>query len=261
MEDIFPPGFRFFPTEEELVSFYLNNKLQGQTSAIDRVIPVIDINGVEPWNLPTLAGELCREDKEQWFFFSPGQEREARGGRPNRTTACGYWKATGSPGYVYSSDNKVIGVKKTMVFYKGKAPSGRKTKWKMNEYRAIQVSNQSNTATPQLRREFSLCRVYVISGSFRAFDRRPLERERVNQLPVNEIDQNPFGATSTHQDATSSFEISQLGGLQSNHMPLEVVGGSNSTNWHVNSNNENNGDEVQFQESLWEWDSEHFNWS
>lgn len=97
-----------------------------------------------------LAGELCREDKEQWFFFSPGQEREARGGRPNRTTACGYWKATGSPGYVYSSDNKVIGVKKTMVFYKGKAPSGRKTKWKMNEYRAIQVSNQSNTATPQV---------------------------------------------------------------------------------------------------------------
>jgi len=53
MEDIFPPGFRFFPTEEELVSFYLNNKLQGQTNAIDRVIPVIDINGVEPWNLPS----------------------------------------------------------------------------------------------------------------------------------------------------------------------------------------------------------------
>nr|QSD99900.1 NAC family transcription factor [Melilotus albus] len=258
MEDIFPPGFRFFPTEEELVSFYLNNKLQGQTNAIDRVIPVIDINGIEPWNLPTLAGEFCRGDKEQWFFFSPGQEREARGGKPNRTTACGYWKATGSPGYVYSSDNKVIGVKKTMVFYKGKAPSGRKTKWKMNEYRAIQVSNQSNTATPQLRREFSLCRVYVISGSFRAFDRRPLENERVDQLRVNEINQNPFGATSTHQagrmDASSSFEISQL---HSTNLQ-EVVGGSSSTNWHAN-NNENNGDEVQFQDSLWEWDNEHFN--
>jgi hypothetical protein len=53
MEDLFPPGFRFFPTEEELVSFYLNNKLQGQSNSIDRVIPVIDINGVEPWNLPS----------------------------------------------------------------------------------------------------------------------------------------------------------------------------------------------------------------
>ncbi|WJX43978.1 hypothetical protein P8452_31013 [Trifolium repens] len=251
MEDLFPPGFRFFPTEEELVSFYLNNKLQGQSNSIDRVIPVIDINGVEPWNLPTFAGELCREDKEQWFFFSPGQEREARGGRPNRTTACGYWKATGSPGYVYSSDNKVIGVKKTMVFYKGKAPSGKKTKWKMNEYRAIQVSNQSNTATPQLRREFSLCRVYVISGSFRAFDRRPLEKERVNQFKVNhhDINENPFGANQAiEMDASSSFEISHLHNAQLQ----EDVGGSNSTNWDVNNND--NGNDVDFQEPLWEWE-------
>ena len=71
----------------------------------------------------------------------PQQEREFRGGRPTRTTATGYWKATGSPCYVYSSsaesNNKVIGVRKTMVFYKGKAPNGKKTKWKMNEYKAI----------------------------------------------------------------------------------------------------------------------------
>lgn len=89
------------------------------------------------------SGELCKGDTEQWFFFTPRQEREARGGRPNRTTASGYWKATGAPGYVYSSDNRVIGVKKTMVFYKGKAPTGRKTKWKMNEYRAIEEEGSS----------------------------------------------------------------------------------------------------------------------
>lgn len=111
----------------------------------------------------------------------PRQEREARGGRPNRTTASGYWKATGSPNYVYSTSNKVIGVKKTMVFYKGKAPSGRKTKWKMNEYRAIEEevlasssSSTTNCTAPRLRHEMSVCRVYVISGSCRAFDRRPL---------------------------------------------------------------------------------------
>ncbi|KAL2328450.1 hypothetical protein Fmac_021877 [Flemingia macrophylla] len=227
-----PPGFRFFPTEEELVGFYLHNKLQGQTNslalalAIDSVIPVIDINRVEPWNLPTLAGERCRGDTEQWFFFSPGQEREARGGRPSRTTVCGYWKATGSPGYVYSSDNKVIGVKKSMVFYKGKAPMGRKTKWKMNEYRAIELSNQS---TPQLRREFSLCRVYIISGSFRAFDRRPLERE---------------GAESRRFDA-QEVEVAEGGDMS-------------SRNWNVNVNS----DEVQLQEptSLWEFEWEQLNW-
>jgi hypothetical protein len=98
-----------------------------------------------------VSGEMCRGDTEQWFFFTPRQEREARGGRPSRTTVSGYWKATGSPGYVYSSDNRVIGVKKTMVFYKGKAPTGRKTKWKMNEYRAIEeVTSSSSTIIPKV---------------------------------------------------------------------------------------------------------------
>ncbi|XP_061343889.1 NAC domain-containing protein 90-like [Gastrolobium bilobum] len=249
MEDL-PPGFRFFPTEEELVGFYLNNKLQAQRNAIDRVIPVIDINGVEPWNLPTLAGELCRGDTEQWFFFSPAQEREAKGGRPNRTTACGYWKATGSPGYVYSSDNKVIGLKKTMVFYKGKAPTGRKTKWKMNEYRAIQVSNQSTTATPQLRREFSLCRVYVISGSFRAFDRRPLEKEIRVESRVQDIARAQQPA---RVDGTSSSENSHLGGPHHSAYPQEA-GGSSSTKSNLHNN------EVQLQEPSWEWEWEQVKW-
>lgn len=92
---------------------------------------------------------MCGGEMEQWFFFVPRQEREMRGGRPSRTTASGYWKATGSPSYVYSSENKVIGVKKSMVFYKGKAPAGRKMKWKMNEYRAIK--EDLTTSIPVVR--------------------------------------------------------------------------------------------------------------
>lgn len=45
----------------------------------------------------------------------------------------------------------MIGVKKTMVFYKGKTPTGRKTKWKMNEYRAIEgAANASTTVPPEV---------------------------------------------------------------------------------------------------------------
>ena len=77
-------------------------------------------------------------DMEQWFFFCPRAEREVRGNRTARTTPSGYWKATGSPSCVFSSSaNKVIGVKRTMVFYQGRAPSGTKTRWKMNEYKAV----------------------------------------------------------------------------------------------------------------------------
>ncbi|KAK6926559.1 NAC domain [Dillenia turbinata] len=175
--DARPPGFRFYPTEEELVSFYLRTKLEGHFPDLARVIPVLGLYDLEPWQLPQLAGELCIGDTEQWFFFVPRQESEALGGRPSRTTASGYWKATGSPSHVYSSDNRVIGVKKTMVFYLGKAPKGTKTMWKMNEYRAIgeEISTSSSTTIPKLRHEYTLCRIYITSRSFRAFDRRPFE--------------------------------------------------------------------------------------
>ncbi|TKY48658.1 NAC domain-containing protein 90 [Spatholobus suberectus] len=246
-----PPGFRFYPTEEELIAFYLHNQLEGQRHDTSRVIPVIDINGIEPWSLPSLAGELCRGDTEQWFFFSPRQEREARGGRPNRTTASGYWKATGSPSHVYSSDNKVIGMKKTMVFYKGKAPTGRKTKWKMHEYKAIEHSDQSNTAPPKLRHEFSLCRVYVISGSFRSFDRRPLERSSV-ELRIDG-DRGVASTSGAQQpapavDGSSSSDTSHSGGEGAAHVP-EAGAGSSGTNWNASD---------RVEEPFWEW--EQLNW-
>ncbi|KAL0673136.1 hypothetical protein Bca4012_001117 [Brassica carinata] len=146
MEEDLTTGFRFYPTEDELVVFYLRNQLEGRSGdSMHRVIPVLDVFEVEPSHLPDLAGERCRGDAEQWFFFVPRQEREARGGRPSRTTGSGYWKATGSPGPVFSKDNRMIGVKKTMVFYTGKAPTGGKTKWKMNEYKAL--DDRDNVST------------------------------------------------------------------------------------------------------------------
>nr|DAD48476.1 TPA_asm: hypothetical protein HUJ06_018413 [Nelumbo nucifera] len=202
MEDL-PPGFRFYPTEEELITFYLGSKLEGKRDDLDCVIPVLDIYELDPWQLPQLSGVLCHGDPEQWFFFTPRQEREARGGRPNRTTNSGYWKATGSPGYVYSSNSRIVGLKKTMVFYKGKAPTGRKTKWKMNEYKAIQAeATSSNSATPVLRKEFSLCRVYVKTGCLRAFDRRP-DGATTSEAPEQQAHHHVDRSTAFHQNPPS----------------------------------------------------------
>ncbi|XP_047965276.1 NAC domain-containing protein 90-like [Salvia hispanica] len=167
-EEVFV-GFRFFPTEEELLTYYLPKKLNGLTPLIDRVIPLLQIYDYSPWELPQLAGELCRGDKEQWFFFTAMQEREARGGRPNRLTETGYWKSTGSPCDIFTSQNLRIGRIKTMVFYVGRAPHGSKTMWKMNEYKVYDHS----TNYPQLKEELSLCRIYTKSNFRRAFIGRP----------------------------------------------------------------------------------------
>uniref|UniRef100_A0A453FZG4 NAC domain-containing protein n=1 Tax=Aegilops tauschii subsp. strangulata TaxID=200361 RepID=A0A453FZG4_AEGTS len=141
MADGLPPGYRFYPTEEELICFYLRNKLDGSRGDIERVIPVVDVYSVDPLQLSEIHERLCGGgggEGEPWFYFCARQEREARGGRPSRTTPSGYWKAAGTPGVVYSADRRPIGLRKTMVFYRGRAPSGTKTKWKMNEYRAFQ---------------------------------------------------------------------------------------------------------------------------
>ncbi|XP_006291704.2 putative NAC domain-containing protein 61 [Capsella rubella] len=239
-----PVGFRFYPTEVELLTFYLRIQLGGGSATIHSLIPILDVFSVEPTQLPNLAGERCRGDAEQWLFFVPRQEREARGGRPSRTTRSGYWKATGSPGPVFSPDNRVIGVKKTMVFYTGKAPTGRKTKWKMNEYKAVDETTSVST-NPKLRNEFSICRIYIKSGISRAFDRRPTETYGIERrVPSNRVESSSRATTST------SLETSHSGG---NKVDLSV----NNANTSITQSISEMVDGLS--QPFWEW--EQMNWS
>jgi hypothetical protein len=46
-----PPGFRFHPTDDELVSYYLKRKVDNLKIELE-VIPVVDLYKSEPWELP-----------------------------------------------------------------------------------------------------------------------------------------------------------------------------------------------------------------
>lgn len=46
-----PPGFRFHPTDEELVSYYLKRKINGRKIELE-IIPEVDLYKCEPWDLP-----------------------------------------------------------------------------------------------------------------------------------------------------------------------------------------------------------------
>lgn len=80
---------------------------------------------------------LSKVGEREWYFFVPIDRKHGKGGRPNRTTKNGFWKATGSDRKIVSlsDQKKMIGFKKTLVFYKGRAQRGCKTDWVMNEYR------------------------------------------------------------------------------------------------------------------------------
>jgi hypothetical protein len=125
------PGFRFHPTDEELVSYYLKRKVLGRALKVDAIAEV-DLYKLEPWDLP--ARSRLRSRDSQWYFFSRLDRKHANRARTNRATAGGYWKTTGKDREVRHGP-RIVGMKKTLVFHAGRAPKGERTNWVMHEYR------------------------------------------------------------------------------------------------------------------------------
>lgn len=154
-----PPGFRFHPRDDELICDYLAPKLGGKVGFSGRRPPMVDVdlNKVEPWDLPVAASVGPRE----WYFFSLKDRKYATGQRTNRATVSGYWKATGKD-RVVARRGALVGMRKTLVFYQGRAPKGRKTEWVMHEYRmepALDQSSSSNFSSNSKDEDWVLCRV------------------------------------------------------------------------------------------------------
>ncbi|KAG7942099.1 hypothetical protein I3843_16G082200 [Carya illinoinensis] len=148
-----PPGFRFHPTDEELVTYYLNRKVS-DVSFTSKAMAVVDLNKCEPWDLP---GKATMGEKE-WYFFNLRDRKYPTGLRTNRATAAGYWKTTGKDKEILRA-GMLVGMKKTLVFYKGRAPKGEKSNWVMHEYR-----QENNHNIPPLikstKDEWVVCRVF-----------------------------------------------------------------------------------------------------
>ncbi|KAI6690680.1 hypothetical protein NL676_027508 [Syzygium grande] len=147
-----PPGFRFHPTDEELITFYLASKVfNGAFSGLD--IAEVDLNRCEPWDLP----EVAKMGEREWYFFSLRDRKYPTGLRTNRATGAGYWKATGKDREVHSAvTGELLGMKKTLVFYRGRAPRGEKTKWVMHEYRLDGHFSCRHTC----KDEWVICRIF-----------------------------------------------------------------------------------------------------
>ncbi|GMJ01353.1 NAC domain containing protein 28 [Hibiscus trionum] len=149
-----PPGFRFHPTDEELVVYYLKNKINGRKIELE-IIPEVDLYKCEPWDLP--GRSLLPSKDMEWYFFSPRDRKYPNGSRTNRATKSGYWKATGKDRKV-NSQTRAVGMKKTLVYYRGRAPHGSRTNWVMHEYRLDE--RECESASLGLQDAYALCRVF-----------------------------------------------------------------------------------------------------
>ncbi|OIT02033.1 PREDICTED: NAC domain-containing protein 21/22-like [Nicotiana attenuata] len=144
-----PPGFRFCPSDEELVCHYLFNKITNE-ELIKGTLVEIDLHICEPWQLP----EVTKLNSSEWYFFSFRDRKYTTGFRANRATISGYWKATGKDRIVLDPCTRAtVGMRKTLVFYKNRAPNGIKTGWIMHEFRL------ENPHIPP-KEDWVLCRVF-----------------------------------------------------------------------------------------------------
>ncbi|ESQ27375.1 hypothetical protein EUTSA_v10018998mg [Eutrema salsugineum] len=153
----FPPGFRFHPTDEELVLMYLCRKCASQPIPAP-IITELDLYRYDPWDLPDMA--LYGE--KEWYFFSPRDRKYPNGSRPNRAAGTGYWKATGADKPI--GRPKPVGIKKALVFYSGKPPRGEKTNWIMHEYRLADVDRSVRMKNSLRLDDWVLCRIYNKKG-------------------------------------------------------------------------------------------------
>ncbi|KAD5508214.1 hypothetical protein E3N88_15917 [Mikania micrantha] len=184
-----PPGFRFHPTEEELLHYYLRKKVAYEKIDLD-VIRDVDLNKLEPWDIQ----EKCKigsTPQNDWYFFSHKDKKYPTGTRTNRATAAGFWKATGRDKVIYSSVMR-IGMRKTLVFYIGRAPHGQKSDWIMHEYRLDENINQdachgSNMCDSTQEDGWVVCRVFKKKNYHKA------------------VDQSPQGSLSTSMDSRTQM--------------------------------------------------------
>ncbi|KAK4405093.1 NAC domain-containing protein [Sesamum angolense] len=97
-----PPGFRFFPTDEELVVHFLHRKAQLLPCHPD-VIPDLDLYPYDPWDLD---GKAMAEGRK-WYFYSRRTQ--------SRVTESGYWQSIGAEEPSFQAPAKELDYSKWVV--------------------------------------------------------------------------------------------------------------------------------------------------
>ncbi|KAJ4823194.1 hypothetical protein Tsubulata_015141 [Turnera subulata] len=179
-----PIGYRFHPTDEELVVHYLKRKVIGLPLPAS-VIPELDVFQTDPWSLP---GDL----KEKRYFFSQkkGNDSETK---CKRAAGSGYWKPVGrGKQIVASACQRPVGVRRTLVFCESKRSNqeNRTHQWVMREYSLLSLAPISNaTQNTQMK---LLEGDWVVYSLFQR-KRRPKKHgfkpkfSKINETCINEV--------------------------------------------------------------------------
>ncbi|KHG24245.1 NAC domain-containing 68 [Gossypium arboreum] len=132
-----PIGYRFRPTDEELVVHYLKRKALNLPLPAS-VIPDFDVFQTDPWSLP---GDV----KEKRYFFSNRYGNESNNKKRKRVVAgSGYWKPIGKEKTILASGtNQVVGMRQALIFCERKPWTDTKPRWLLHQFRLVGSADET----------------------------------------------------------------------------------------------------------------------
>jgi len=134
MAAFLPVGFRFRPSDEELVRDYLLKKVMGEELPWDG-IGECDLYGEKPpW-------EICGDQEgEKVYFFA--KLRKLSKSRVARTAGSGVWHENSSHN-IYDEEGDVIGARKLFCFKVKDGSTMKRSDWIMHEFSLVGEHEQS----------------------------------------------------------------------------------------------------------------------
>ncbi|XP_050230173.1 NAC domain-containing protein 1-like [Mercurialis annua] len=172
----FPCGYRFWPTDTELILEYLHKKVYLQPLPRNRIITLHFYN----FNPQFLAEMYSDYGEKEWYFFTPRAKKCNNG---LRAAGDGYWRGAGADELI-RHNGVIIGRKNAFVFYMAQHPNDEITDWIMHEF---VLENPPPTPLPRLD-DCVLCRIYKKCERFARGGGD--EYEDIIDQRVEEIDNN-----------------------------------------------------------------------
>ncbi|KAL1566472.1 NAC domain-containing protein 83-like [Salvia divinorum] len=200
-----PPGFRFQPTDQEIVFQYLARKIFSSPLPAS-VIPELDVFAFHPSNLP---GD---SERDRYFFARREVDLQSCGGKGFG----GFWKVTGPDRrIVCSKRTPIVGIRRTLVFYQGKHPRAVRTDWFVHVYCIVLSENigcsihhkrLSQGGQKQIGK-WVLCHVFMKRSLKDEVCRNGLQ-QRCDHSEMSDVDSCSSSSLSSGSDSSVLSEVS-----------------------------------------------------
>ncbi|KAK6164272.1 hypothetical protein DH2020_001136 [Rehmannia glutinosa] len=225
-----PPGYRFQPTDVELIDYYLKARLSYGVlpNGFNKLFLDVDLYKHNPQELIGMHEQL-EEDQYSWYFFTPRERKYGNGRRPQRSAGNGYWKAVGKDTPIIHN-GVVIGYKRVLDFLTGKYPKGERTEWKMHEYLTKDQKDQLHNlpSTSAKLNDCVLCKIYKNERMVNKIRKRNGDQD-IEEYENEENDQSNFQKLLTQFENDCDYNIDSF--LSENGSPVGDQGLALDDEW------------------------------